>query len=119
MIRYIIVISFLSACNKQCTDKYFIEKFDKTIKVLEQLKSNGITQYNTIDSIKIASQIITTLTGIRPHISYDYTVVYHEKDFQKDSAQWYKWYEENKCKVTKKTFDDISFRIRSNYEKDR
>ena len=117
MSKYILAISLLFAgCRNQCPDKKFAEKFENTIKTLELLKSNGITQNNNLDSINIADQIITSLTGIRPHISHDYTVAYLEKDFKNDTTEWHKWYEENKCKVNETTFDSTALRIRSNYK---
>jgi hypothetical protein len=101
----------------QCPDKNFEAKFNNTIKTLELLKTEGITPRNNIDSIKIASQILTSLTGIRPHIAYNYTVTYLEKDFENDSNEWHKWYEENKCKMNEAMFDSTALKVRANYQK--
>ena len=116
MSKYILVMSLLFGCSNECPDKKFAEKFEKTINTLELLKSKGITQSNNLDSINIASQIITALTGVRPNLSHDYTVAYLEENFKNDTTQWRKWYEENKCKVNEATFDSTALRVRSNYK---
>lgn len=117
MIKYILVASILFGGCNQCDDNKFVEKFEKTIKTLEVLKSDGITKSNTFDSVKIASQIISALTDIRPRISYNYTVIYSEENFKGDTSKWNKWYKENKCKVTEARYDAVSSRVRYNYEK--
>ena len=116
MIKYILAMCLLFGECQKCPGKKFELKFQETIKRLELLKSNGITPDNTVDSIKIASQVITTLTGIKPNISYDYTVVYLEKDFENDTSQWSKWYQENKCKVNEAKFDSIYKRVKLTYK---
>lgn len=116
MIKYILVAVILFAGCNQCDDKIFVEKFEKTIKSLELLKSDGITQSNTLDSVKIASEIITSLTGTRPRISFNYTAVYSEEKFKADTIKWHKWYKENRCNMTGSVFDAVSSKVRSNYE---
>jgi hypothetical protein len=117
MIKIIFFLFLFSESCHQCDDKNFDAKFKYTINKLELLKSEGISFQNTIDSIKISSQILSSLTGIKPHISFDYTVTYLEKDFKNDSTKWYRWHEKNKCSVTVATFDSIASKVRSNYQR--
>ena len=117
MIKFVFIISFLFGHCCQCHDQYFEMRFKEVIKKLELLKSAGITSTNNIDSIKIASQVLSSLTGARPHISYNYTVTYSEKDFRIDSIKWNEWYQKNKCKVSKQLFDSIYQHILLNYKK--
>jgi hypothetical protein len=115
MTKYILAIYVLGVSCFQCPDRNFEMKFAHTLKKLELLKNNGITPTNTMDSVKIASRIIEMLTGIRPKISYNYTVTYLEKDYKSDSIQWHTWYHENKCKITEATYDTICNRAKTKY----
>lgn len=117
MIKYSLIIGILFwGCN-QCGDKNFEISFNQTINKLERLKSNGISQNNNVDSVTVASNVIFTLTTIRPQLSFDYTATYLEKDFKSDSIKWRAWYENNKCKMTRQIFDSVYEKAKLDYKK--
>jgi len=113
--KYLLILFssvLLSHCNDNCPiDKRFKEKFDAEINVLAILKSQGITQKNTLEKIKISNETLLQLTGHKANLSFDYTVTYSASNFESDFKVWNKWYENNKCNVKEADFDKIKNKV--------
>lgn len=111
MIKFVITFSLIGMGCRPCIDRNFQLKFQKQIKKLELLKSEGVSLQNSTDSINIASETLFSITGIKAKISRNFTFLYNANDFTSDSIKWNNWYEQNKCEVNETSFDSIYSRV--------
>jgi hypothetical protein len=115
MKTFIILFLFCSACSSEI-DKKFQVKLQNQIQKLELLKSDGVSQQNGVDSIKIAAETLLLITGIRAKVFENYTLLYHPDDFHNDSIKWNNWYEQNKYTAKESLFDSIYSKVLVTYK---
>lgn len=108
-------ITLLASCKESCeVDANFKNVFDISInKVNEYDKFRGTVSDSMKSNFYFSTEYLEKLTQIKANFQWTDVLPYYESRSQcrADIKNWRKWYEENKCRITKEYSDSIKLSV--------